>query len=194
MSVFAAFIGDSDQRTPAPGPFFFRAAMPRLHSCKENLPVIALKESSTTAALLVEAAERNEAIVAVTELDAFAWAIEFESGSECLAELNQGPQRLVLTCAIGQPEQERLLEVQEAALSYNTLWETTGGCRIARDAEGSRLLLIQELSPDALQDTHLADWLMRFEAFRAWWAFFISGARDTPQRDGLRTEMIGLLA
>jgi hypothetical protein len=56
----------------------FRAAVPRHHSCKENLPVIALKESATAAALLVEAAERNEAVVAVTELEPSAWAIEFE--------------------------------------------------------------------------------------------------------------------
>jgi hypothetical protein len=54
--------------------------------------------------------------------------------------------------------------------------------------------LIQELSHDAVQDIHLADWLMRFEAFRAWWAFFIRGAHGTPQPDNLRTEMIGMLA
>jgi hypothetical protein len=156
--------------------------------------LINLQEPAAAAALIVEAAQRNEAVLSVTALEESAWAIEFESGSQCLAELDQHPQRLVLTVEIGQPAQECLLEVQQAALSYNTLWEATGGCRIARDTEGQRLLLIQELSSDALQQVDLADWLMRFEAFRAWWVFFIRSARGTPQRDDLRGEMLGMLA
>jgi hypothetical protein len=156
------------------------------HRCMLNL-----SDSSAVAALLVEAADRQESIAAITEHEGPAWTIEFEDGARCVVELANGPARLVLTGSVGRPSDGRLADVHGLALSFNLLWEETGGCRLA-GGEENELLLLQELYPESLENDQVGDLFMWFEAMRALWEHLIHAGQPIPEPATLQEMVHGL--
>jgi hypothetical protein len=155
------------------------------HRCMLNL-----SDPSAVAALLIEAADRHESIIAITEHEGPAWTIEFDDGARCVVELASAPARLVLTGSIGEPDPECLAQVHASALSFNLLWEETGGCRIAR-GEQSELVLLQEIHAESLGDD-VCDVLLAFEATRALWEHLVRSEQPAPGPEALQELIHGL--
>lgn len=147
-----------------------------------------------TAALLVAAAERSESIVSVVEEDGAAgvWLVEMETGAECLVERVAEPLRLVLTSAIGWPDPDRLVELLQAALSFNSMLEQTLGTRVACDNDGPQLLLLQELYPESLEMHSMDQHLANFEALRSWWSLVLQRPPADLDRKKFLTELAAL--
>lgn len=62
---------------------------------------------------------------------------------------NEPNSSLVFTSNVGRPESSHLLETYEKVLLYNSIWQKTGGARLALEEAGGDLLLIEEFPVSA---------------------------------------------
>jgi hypothetical protein len=124
--------------------------------------------------LLAEAGGLDDDILAVTKTDG-GWAIRFED-VDVLAEWDAQRSRLVMSTLIGTPPPERAAEVMEALLSYNALWNQTGGITMALTGPGGDALQFADLAGDAIAARQVAVVSVNLaERARIWRSFLALG-------------------
>lgn len=101
--------------------------------------------------------------------DQRCWEVVLDDEVSLLIDFDAVQNKLVVTGEVGQPEVERQLELYEQLLTYNSLWQVTGGGRMALDTAGGNVVMLFDVTADGLEIPALADILSSLAgALRAW--------------------------
>lgn len=110
------------------------------------------------------------------------WSVQFEDDSIVQSTWSDAPPRLVFEASLGAPHLQNRSRVHEAVLTYNMLWQQTGGARIGLAGDDGELMLIVDLPAQGLEPAQLHHTLDRMKAVAASWAQFVvePAARQAP--------------
>lgn len=126
--------------------------------------------------LLQELGPVTPEIDAVMQQDESCWLLVLEDESSITVEWTGNPDRLVLSTALGRPSENAQLSVYETLLSYNLLWQDTGGVRMAIDGPNGDVILIYDLFDDHLLVADLQTVVLNLVSIASIW-------RDYVQKD-----------
>ncbi|MBX3609010.1 MAG: type III secretion system chaperone [Hydrogenophaga sp.] len=103
-------------------------------------------------------------------------------GMEILrADWADAPARLVTTFELGKVVPSRKILVYEAMLTYNLLWQETGGARLAMAGPDGQVMLVHEMPAEQMTASDLSAALARLcQVGGAWRRFVIDAAPPEP--------------
>ena len=109
-----------------------------------------------------------------------SWAVVMDDDAEVLVEWDDAPSRLLLSSLLGNAPQGREQLLYTTALAYTGDGMAQGGVTVGLGGAGGELMVMLQLSADALllQDLQVA--LLRFHGITREWARFVAGDTDTP--------------
>lgn len=131
--------------------------------------------------LLTESAPRMERVDAIVQPDDTSWVVAFDDDSTVLINWIETPHRLVLSAGLGHPSEARQCEVLQKLMSYNALWESTGGVRTARGGDEGELLLLYDWYPQIMAVEQFPVIIENFSAIAKFWEHFVTA--DTVLQD-----------
>lgn len=117
--------------------------------------------------------------MSLTRIDRESWLASFEGTSPILVEWADNPGRLVLSATLGRPMSEQRMSVLETLLSYNLLWEETGGGRMAINGAEGEAVLIYDLHGENLSPALLGTVITNLSKLAEMW-------RDYVQHEAVR--------
>ena len=85
------------------------------------------------------------------------WWLAVDENQSVIAEWNETIQRLMLTADVGEVPEKRLETALQEALSFNLIWQETGGARLALMPKEDRLRLMVDLHATNLSSEQVAD-------------------------------------
>ncbi|MDB5823642.1 MAG: hypothetical protein JWR21_2346 [Herminiimonas sp.] len=134
-------------------------------------------------------------IDAVMQSEEGSWAVQFDDETVVQIEWADEPSRLVLSSALGQARPEMRLPVYETLLSYNLLWQDTGGVKAALAGPGGEVSLLYEMFADTeLSLSDLRTVLLNFMQLTQLWASYVKSDASTPVNAPMPTEEMHLRA
>ena len=108
-----------------------------------------------------------------------SWAIVMDDESEVLVEWDDAPSRLLLSSLLGNAPQGREPLLYTSALAYSGAGMAHGGVTVGLGGAGGELMVMLQLSADALLLQDLQKALLQFHATTLEWARFVTGDTDT---------------
>lgn len=134
-------------------------------------------------------------IDAVMQSEENSWAIQFDDETVVQIEWADEPSRLVLSSALGQVNPEMRLPVYETLLSYNLLWQDTGGVKAALAGPGGEVSLLYELFADtSLSLGDLRTVLLNFMQLTQLWTAYVKSDASAPVNIPMSSEEMHLRA
>ncbi len=131
--------------------------------------------------LMQELGPQTDSIDAVIQHETDSWAVQFDDESIVLLEYAKDPDRLVFSTELGSPPPERRLEACQLLLSYNLLWQESGGLKTALGGpDGGALLLLDWMDAEP-KLTDLQGRLEHFCRLAAAWRSYISNGTEVDQ-------------
>jgi len=104
-------------------------------------------------------------------------AVQLEDESIVLVEWGGEPERLVLSIDLGEPPEERRLEVYQLLLCYNLLWRESGGLKTALGGPDGGAMLLYEWSGEQATLMEMQTVLANFNHVAGMWrSYIVSGA------------------
>lgn len=132
--------------------------------------------------LMQELGPQTPEIDAVLQQDEKSWLLVFSDEQSIYVEWANNPERLVLSTGLGKPVEGCQLQVYETLLSYNLLWQNTGGVRMAIDGPNGEVLLIYDLFDDQLSLSELQTVVLNISSIAEIW-------RDYVKKDNLASSL-----
>jgi len=108
-----------------------------------------------------------------------SWAIVMDDESEVLVEWDDAPSRLLLSSLLGNAPQGREQLLYTSALAYSGAGLSHGGVTVGLGGAGGELMLMLQLSADALLLQDLQKGLLHLHASTLEWTRFVAGDTDT---------------
>jgi len=145
-------------------------------------------ETAKIQQLMEELGPASDDVAGVAQSAENFWAVDYDEAGVVTLELDAEGGKLLLSTDLGQPDDERRLEVYTACLTFNYLWSETGGVAMAL-ADGE---LIQMYALDATDlslsklRTVLGNFLDKARVFKA----FIAGTGAVPAAGSPEFEMM----
>lgn len=102
------------------------------------------------------------------------WIVSLGNQSLLTLEWADQPPRLISTVHLGKVDEHRRTAVYEVLLTYNRLWQETAGIRMALDGPEGEVVLLHELSADALTVVDLSAALARVCHVSSGWRRFVA--------------------
>ena len=109
-----------------------------------------------------------------------SWAIVMDDESEILVEWDDAPSRLLLSSLLGNAPLGREHLLYTTALTHTGAGIAHGGVTVGLGGAGGELMLMLQLSADALLLQDLQAAVLRFHEATHEWLRFVSGDTDTP--------------
>jgi hypothetical protein len=135
-------------------------------------------------ALLQELGPSTEDIAAIVQVDEAEWAVAYDEETIVSVDVDEDGT-VLLQIEIGQPSEDRRLEVYAGLLSYNMLLRETGGVTMALAGEDGPLVQLLTLPLAGLSVADLRTVLANFaDKARVWTTALQSG--ELPVEQGLR--------
>lgn len=128
--------------------------------------------------------------ISLTRVDPSNWLATLEGKSPILVEWTDDPGRLVLSSVLGRPTIEQRMAVFETLLSYNLLWEETGGARMAINGAEGKAVLIYDLHADNLSYVLLGTVLTNFSQLAQMWGDYVQHAAPVAIPAAMSSEML----
>jgi hypothetical protein len=122
--------------------------------------------------------------LAVAQLEETLWTLRFEDNSALLVQWANTPERLVLSSTLGRAQAENQLALCEILLSYNLLWQETGGVRIGMDGPHGELTMIYDFFADSASTSTLRTVVFNLANLARIWRAYVSG-NDAPPEFGI---------
>jgi hypothetical protein len=145
--------------------------------------------------LMQEIGPATPEIDAVMQSEERSWAIQFDDETVVQVEWADEPSRLVLSSALGQVNPEMRLPVYETLLSYNLLWQDTGGVKAALAGPGGEVSLLYELFADTLLSLgDLRTVLLNFMQLTQLWTAYVKSDASAPVNMSMSTDEMHLRA
>lgn len=108
-----------------------------------------------------------------------SWAVVMDDESEVLVEWDDAPSRLLLSSLLGAAPHGREPLLYTSALAYSGAGMSHGGVTVGLGGAGGELMLMLQLSADALLLQDLQKALLHFHATTLEWTRFVAGDTDT---------------
>jgi hypothetical protein len=124
--------------------------------------------------MMEEIGPATSEIDAVVQEDETTWALGFSDEFDVIIEWADEPSRLILTAGIGHPVADRQTEVYRTLLSYNLLWQDTGGVTTGLATEEDEAILVYELNAEQLSMSQLRTVLLNFTALARDWHEYVT--------------------
>jgi hypothetical protein len=144
--------------------------------------------------LMQEIGPGTPEIDAVMQIEEGSWVIQFEDEAVVQIEWADEPSRLVLSSTLGQVDPEMRLPVYETLLSYNLLWQDTGGVKAALAGPDGEVSLLFELFADALPLADLRTVLLNFTHLTRLWGAYVKSDASAPVTAPMSSEEMHLRA
>lgn len=138
----------------------------------------------TARLLLQEVAALTPQITSLDKGEDDAWLLSFDDKPEILVEWADQPERLVLSACLGRATEPQRLAVYETLLSYNLLWQDTGGVRMALDGPEGEVFLIYDLFDDQVSVVDLQGVLLNLANIAGIWGEYVTRAEDQARDSG----------
>ena len=97
-----------------------------------------------------------DAIDAIEQVGEQNWAIGFDEATWLTVDYNEQTDKLTLAIDCGPSPEQNRIKLYETLLTYNYLWEETGGLRMALDEPGGRVVLIFDVAVHGLDSATFA--------------------------------------
>jgi hypothetical protein len=107
------------------------------------------------------------------------WTVRFEDDSALSVQWANTPERLVLSATLGRAQADQQLALYETLLSYNLLWQETGGVRIGMDGPHGELTMVYDFFEDLLPTSTLRTVVLNLANLAHVWRSYVSG-NDAP--------------
>lgn len=144
--------------------------------------------------LLQELGPQTPEIDAVLQEDEKSWLLVFSDEQSVYVEWANNPDRLVLSAALGKPVEGNELQVYETLLSYNLLWQDTGGVRMAIDGPQGDVMLIYDLFDDQLSLAELQTVALNITSIAAIWRDYVRKDNSASALPPISSETVHLRA
>lgn len=109
----------------------------------------------------------NAAIVELDDLN--NWLILLDDQLQLFAEYIPDQRRLYLSADVGDPPEEKRLEIYSMLLQFNLQWQESSGLRFAIDSPGGTVVQVFDVALDSLDATQLQSAIAGFlEMLIAW--------------------------
>jgi hypothetical protein len=135
-----------------------------------------------TQMLMQELGPQTPEIDAVLQQDDSNWVLVFEDETSIVIEWADTPARLVLTSSLGRANEDAQLGIYETLLSYNLLWQETGGVRMAIDGPQGEVMMIYDLFDDHLTVADLQTVVLNLTSIAGIWRDYV---RKDPRNSSL---------
>lgn len=124
--------------------------------------------------LMAEVGAQDDRILACIKTPDGAFAIRFEE-LDVVAEWDETRKRLVLSSEVGTPPRARLAHIYETLLSYNLLYQVTGGVHLALTGRGGSVLQLVDLADAEIEPRQIAIVAVNLASLATiWQAYFES--------------------
>lgn len=120
----------------------------------------------------------------VSQIEESLWAVRLEDNSALFVQWANTPERLVLSATLGRALAEQQLALYETLLSYNLLWQETGGVRIGMDGAHGELTMIYDFFSDSPSTGTLRTVLFNLANLARVWRAHVNG-NDMPPDFGI---------
>lgn len=115
---------------------------------------------------------QDDAILAVVKTPDGAYAVRFEE-LDVLVERDVDRDRIALSVEIGSPRASRALAIYETLLSYNLLWQETGGVRMALTGKGGNVVQFVDLTGSEINPVSIATVAVNLASLTEIWRAFL---------------------
>ncbi len=122
--------------------------------------------------LMSEVGPLDETILACIKTPDGTYAIRFEE-VDVLVERDGDRDRIALSVEIGAPQPTNALSVYETLLSYNLLWQETGGVRMALTGKGGNVVQFVDLTGTEINPTSIATVAVNLASLTEIWRAFL---------------------
>ncbi len=141
--------------------------------------------------LMAEVGQYDETILACGRTPEGDYVIRFDE-SDVIGEWDAERRRLVLSCDVGKPPRARAASIYETLLSFNLMWQETGGLFMALAGRGGEVVQLFELFENELEARRIATVAVNLEnRRRLWQAYFNSEEMETaPVRPAAARDMV----
>jgi hypothetical protein len=135
-------------------------------------------------------------IDAVVQTEEPSWAIQFSDETIVIIEAAEQPERLVVSAELGVAQENTELQVYEAMLSYNLMWQESGGIKIGLAGPKGALIISAELCLVGLTLMDLQLSLNHFLKITRAWSQYLAQAdqAELPALPGLGSNNLHLHA
>ncbi|MDO8298162.1 type III secretion system chaperone [Lacisediminimonas sp.] len=144
--------------------------------------------------LMQELGPQTPEIDAVMQQDDTNWVLMLEDESAVAIEWTGNPSRLVLSANLGHPSEGSQLSVYETLLSYNLLWQDTGGVRMAIDGPQGEVMLIYDLFDDHLTVAELQTVVLNLTSIASIWRDYVKKDSNASSLPPIGSESVHLRA
>lgn len=144
--------------------------------------------------IVQELGPQTTEIDAVLQQDESNWVLMLEDESAIIIEWASNPSRLVLSANLGRPGEGSQLPVYETLLSYNLLWQDTGGVRMAIDGPQGEVMLIYDLFDDHLTVADLQTVVLNLASIAGIWRDYVKKDNSTASLPPIGSESVHLRA
>lgn len=121
--------------------------------------------------LMAEVGAFDDTILACGKTPDGEYVIRFEE-ADVLAEWDRDRRRLVLSCEVGKPPRGRAEKIYETLLSFNLMWQDTGGLFLALAGRGGEVIQLFELFEAELEARRIATVAVNLENRRRLWQVY----------------------
>lgn len=144
--------------------------------------------------LVQELGPQTPEIDAVMQQDDTNWVLMLDDESAVSIEWAGNPSRLVLSANLGRPHEGSELSIYETLLSYNLLWQDTGGVRMAIDGPQGEVMLIYDLFDDHLTVTELQTVVLNLCSIANIWRDYVKKDSSLASLPPIGSESVHLRA
>lgn len=135
----------------------------------------------SVAELMVALGPHDDEIDTITRNSETEWSVAFDEDTIVTLNLVAEQQKLVLSSTLASPPTEQRLAAYETLLSYNLLWEETGGVTMALGGAHGAVVQLFDLSTAGLDLARLDAVLVNFAVkARNWREVIASGSFAAP--------------
>lgn len=144
--------------------------------------------------LIEELGPKTPEVDAVLQQDETNWVLMLEDESAIIIEWASNPSRLVLSANLGRPNEGSQLTIYETLLSYNLLWQDTGGVRMAIDGPQGEVMLIYDLCDDHLTLGELQTVVLNLANIAEIWRDYVGKDSNSASLPPIGSESVHLRA
>lgn len=135
-------------------------------------------------AMMDELGPATRMVEEVRQYEDNGWAVVCGENTIIELQFDGGPGKLVFSTDLGKPEENQRLAVYEMLLTYNFLWEDTGGVKMALDRPGGHVVQLYDLDAAELDLGTLQTVLDNFTEKARFWAEVITTGSGRDREAG----------
>lgn len=139
---------------------------------------------SALSEMLTAIGAANSEIAAILQVEPGHWAVGYQDDTTVEVEVQEGSNRLTLTCGLGIPKLSEIDRIRHTMLNYNLMWRESGGLRMGLSGPGDEAYLIGDVYLPETSEASLDQALYNMvQLGRIWTRFVTQGSLGDATSD-----------